>query len=292
MSRAGTALTGIATVGVQLPPSFTPRVRDVSPALRFRVSASCNLPIGPDGWPRSGVLTWAVSQPFPAVTPLVGPHSRDEAADLTATTGQAGTCWTSAKRLDSETSSSEPRHQMIGGHFPECSGWRQPRARDAGQRGLGQPARREQIEAQAAFERLRGAARSSTRRLARCGQGRDRRPTPAHQPAGVGQGARRAGQGPRDHHHHLAASPRRLRPDQVGPSRHGRIVEAEPNGTWVMATIGRPSSTTYGSVVTPDRESGYSDSGGNSRVVQRGSWVTAGWLCRPSDIRLRSSTRA
>jgi hypothetical protein len=78
------------------------------------VSASCNLPVGPDGWPRSGVLTWAVSPPFPAVTPLVGPHSRDEAADLTATTGQAGTCWTSAKRLDSEASRSEPRHQTIG----------------------------------------------------------------------------------------------------------------------------------------------------------------------------------
>jgi hypothetical protein len=64
-------------------------------------------------------------------------HSRDEAADLTATTGQAGTCWTSAKRLDSEASSSEPRHQTIGRRFPECSGWRQPRARDAGQRGWG-----------------------------------------------------------------------------------------------------------------------------------------------------------
>ena len=99
-----------------------PRVRDVSLALRFRVSASCNLPVGPDGWPRSGVLTWAVSPPFPAVTPLVGPHSWDEAADLTATTGHAGTCWTSAKRLDSEASSSEPRHQTIGRRFPECSG--------------------------------------------------------------------------------------------------------------------------------------------------------------------------
>jgi hypothetical protein len=122
MSYGVSAPPGTVTVRAQLPPSLTPRVRDVSPALRFRVSASCNLPIGPDGWPRSGVLTWAVSQPFPAVTPLVGPHSRDEAADLTATTGQAGTCWTSAKRLDSEDSSSEPRHQTIGRRFPECWG--------------------------------------------------------------------------------------------------------------------------------------------------------------------------
>ena len=80
---------------------------------------------------------------FAGVTPLVGPHSRYEAADLTATTGQAGTCWMSAKRLDSEASSSEPRHQTIGRRLPECSGWRQPRARDAGQRGLGHPAHRD-----------------------------------------------------------------------------------------------------------------------------------------------------
>ena len=130
------------TVRAQLPPSFTPQCGMSRPPCGS-VSASCNLPSGPDGWPRSGVVTWAVSQPFPAVTPLVGPHSRDEAADLTATTGQAGTCWMSAKRLDSEDSSSEPRHQTIGRRFPECSGWRQPRARDAGQRGLGQPARRD-----------------------------------------------------------------------------------------------------------------------------------------------------
>jgi hypothetical protein len=58
---------------------------------------------------------------------------------------------------------------------------------------------REELDAQAAFERLRRAARSSTRRLAdvakdvTAGQ-----PLP---PAGViGQGPGRAGQGPRDHH--------------------------------------------------------------------------------------------
>jgi hypothetical protein len=34
----------------------------------------------------------------------------------------------------------------------------------------------------------------------RCGQGRDRRPTPAHQPAQAGQRTRRAGQGSRDQH--------------------------------------------------------------------------------------------
>ena len=90
MAYGVSAPPGTVTVRAQLPPFFTPRVRDVSPALRFRVSASCKFPIGPDCWPRSRVLTWAVSQPFPAVTPLVGPHLMDEAADLrvTATTGQ------------------------------------------------------------------------------------------------------------------------------------------------------------------------------------------------------------
>jgi hypothetical protein len=63
---------------------------------------------------------------------------------------------------------------------------------------------RERLDAQAAFERLRGGGPLLDPPAGRCGPGGDRRPTPARRPTQAGQGTGWAGQGPGDRH--LAAS--------------------------------------------------------------------------------------
>jgi hypothetical protein len=121
MSYGVSAPPGTVTVRAPLPPSFTPRVR----AGLARLAAQGLGKLQP-----SDRTEWLAAIRCLDVGSLTAipcrharrTHSRDEAADLTATTGQAGTCWTSAKRLDSEDSGAEPRHQSIGCRFIEC--WR------------------------------------------------------------------------------------------------------------------------------------------------------------------------
>jgi hypothetical protein len=93
------------------------------------------------GWASIGWSGHSLGHP-PAVTWLVRDSLTDEPLTRAARTGHACPL-ASANRLVFRRQQFRRSPRDDWSSLPEYSGWKQPRARDAGQRGLGQPARRD-----------------------------------------------------------------------------------------------------------------------------------------------------